>query len=79
MNKLMNCQDEKANVKRQRTTTEFRREIRFALALKLVLLFMLWWFFFADKKQPVNPEILADKLLGLEKTALTASQHKEKF
>jgi hypothetical protein len=78
MNKPINSQGAKSNAKCQRTTTEFSREIGFALTLKFVLLFVLWWFLFAGNKQPVNPETLADKLLGLEKTALTSSQHKEK-
>ncbi len=42
----------------------FSREISLALIVKFLLLGFLWWFFFAGNKQPVNHELVANKLLG---------------
>lgn len=55
----------------------YGRELGFALALKFLLLFLLWWFLFAGNKKPVNPEIVADKLFGLEPSTLTTTSHNQ--
>ncbi len=55
----------------------FSREITVALAIKFLLLGLLWWFFFAGNKQPVNGELVADKLLGAGQTIFSSANLQE--
>ena len=52
----------------KRLNAVFFREISLALAIKFLILGVLWWFFFAGKKQAVNDELVASRLFGLEQT-----------
>lgn len=57
--------------------SDFSREIRFALAVKFLLLAVLWWLFFAGKKQQVDEELVADKVLGSAFSAISSSHYQE--
>lgn len=61
-----------------RSHSVFCREISLALAIKFLILGILWWFFFAGTKQPVNDELVANRLLGLEQTVISSSIHQDK-
>jgi hypothetical protein len=58
--------------------TVFSREIGFALFVKFMLLAVLWWFFFAGKKQAVNGDLVADKLMGSAFSVISSPHHQEK-
>lgn len=48
-----------------RYSLAFGLEITAAVLLKFLLLWALWWLFFAGQKQPVNAPIIAEKLFGI--------------
>ncbi|NOS89822.1 MAG: hypothetical protein HOP34_15010 [Methylococcaceae bacterium] len=43
----------------------FSLEITAAVVLKFLLLWALWWLFFAGPKQAVDGPVIADKLFGI--------------
>lgn len=55
----------------------FGLEITLAVLVKFLLLWGLWWLFFAGHKQPVNGVIIADKLFGEHHSALMSTPNKE--
>jgi|UniRef100_UPI000B35C3B5 hypothetical protein len=56
--------------------TSFGLEIFVAVLVKFLLLWGLWWLFFAGHKQPVDGVIIADKLFGEHHPALTSTPNK---
>jgi len=74
---------EHSSVKADKSYTQwfnstFSREITMALAVKFLLLGLLWWFFFAGHKQPVSDELVANKLLGGGQTVTSSTPPMEK-
>jgi len=55
----------------------FGVEITIAVLVKFLLLWGLWWLFFAGNKQPVNDVIIADKIFNERPFALAPKQNKE--
>lgn len=55
----------------------YSKEITLALLVKFLLLGGLWWLFFSGNKQPVDGEVIADKLFGEHHPALTSTLNKE--
>lgn len=47
-------------------SSTFSREISLAVAIKFLMLGVLWWFLFAGKKQQVDDELVANQLLSFE-------------
>jgi len=78
MNRLENntVKPEKSHI--QLFNSAFSREITVALAVKFLLLGLLWWLFFAVNKQPVNSKLVADKLLGSGQFVFPSANPQEK-
>lgn len=55
----------------------FGWEITVAVLVKFLLLWGLWWLFFAGNKQPVDGDIIASKIFGAQNPSSISKQNKE--
>lgn len=54
----------------------FGSEIAAAVLVKFLLLWGLWWMFFAGNKQVVDGEIIANKIFGAYSPVITSKKNK---
>lgn len=78
MNRLEHNTEKAETSHTQWFNSTFSREITVALAVKFLLLGLLWWFFFAGHKQPVSDELVANILLGGGQTVFSSTHPMEK-